>query len=106
MNEAITEGLNWKLDNTRVETDAENVSIVFLYDRMIARIGKNFVQLFDGNYQSNTTKSRLNAICNVHCVTGEGVYQKKGIWYVKRWDNKTKAFENDLFTTGYLLADY
>jgi hypothetical protein len=32
--------------------------------------------------QSNTTKSRLNAILQVHGLPGEGVFQKKGQWFL------------------------
>jgi hypothetical protein len=46
-------------------------------------IGDNFIQLFDGNHQSNTTKSRLNAILAEHGVQGECVFQKNFQWFVR-----------------------
>ena len=50
---------------------------------VIATIGQNYVQLFDGGYQSNTTKSRLNAILAEHGVPGEYVFQKDYQWFVR-----------------------
>jgi hypothetical protein len=105
MNKAITEGLNWSLDNTRVETDGDNISTVYLYGNKIARIGNNFVQLFDGRHQTVTTKSRLNAICWAHCVDGEGVFQKRGQWFIRVWNKSTKQFDTEVFFSGYMLAD-
>lgn len=105
MNEAITNGLNWKSGNTQVITAANNVSSVYLHGNLIARIGENFVQLFDGGWQSNTTKSRLNAICDVHAVTGEGVYQKKYQWFVRLYDNNSKEFVTEEFFSGFVLGE-
>lgn len=82
MNEAISDALNWKNSNTEVQSDGDNVSRVFLHGNHIATIGDNFVQLFDGGWQSNTTKSRLNAILSVHGIEGERVFQKAGKWFV------------------------
>ena len=105
MNEAIANGLNWSLDNTRVETNSDNVSFVFLYGNKIAAIGDNFVQLFDGDHQTATTKSRLNAICLAHCVDGEGVFQKQGTWFIRVWNKTTKQHDTEEFFSGYMLAD-
>ena len=82
MNEAINDALNWKSGNTVVQTDGDNVSRVFLHGNQIATIGVNFIQLFDGKHQTNTTKSRLNAILDAHGIEGERVFQKAGQWFV------------------------
>jgi hypothetical protein len=82
MNQAITNQKNWCKDNTQVTTEGD-VSRVFLHGNQIATIGQNFIQLFDGGYQSNTTKSRLNAILGAHGIQGEHVFQKKGTWFVR-----------------------
>jgi hypothetical protein len=81
MNQAITEGRNFSLANTRVET-AEGVSTVFLHGNKIAEVGDNFIRLFDGGHQTVTTKSRLNAILREHGLPGEGVFQRKWEWFV------------------------
>jgi hypothetical protein len=57
-------------------------AVVLLHGNKIAEVGDNFVRLFDGNHQSNTTKSRLNAILKVHGLPGESVFQKNFQWFV------------------------
>lgn len=82
MNAAITSGKDWKLDNTMV-THQDGVAFVFLHGNNIAQIGDNFIRLFDGGWQSVTTKSRLNAILRVHGEPGDRVFQKKFEWFVQ-----------------------
>ena len=83
MNAAIMDSKNWKLDNTEVIFDADrDVSQVFLHGNLIAEIGDTFIRLFDGGWQSNTTKSRLNAILQVHGAGGERIFQKKWEWFI------------------------
>jgi hypothetical protein len=82
MNDAISNQTDWKSANTQVLTEG-NISRVFLHGNQIATIGENFIQLFDGGYQSNTTKSRINAILAEHGVQGECVFQKNFQWFVR-----------------------
>ena len=82
MNNAISNQTDWKSANTQVLTE-DNITRVFLHGHQIATIGENFIQLFDGNHQSNTTKSRLNAILAEHGVQGEYVFQKNFEWFVR-----------------------
>jgi hypothetical protein len=82
MNDAILNEKDWKKDNTEV-ISCTNVTDVFLYGKLIARIGETWIELFDGGYQSNTTKSRLNAILKVHGCENEYVFQKKGQWFIQ-----------------------
>ena len=81
MNEAISNCKNWRLDNTEVVVESDGISVVYLYNKRIAEIGDDYIKLFDGGYRSNTTKSRLNAILNVHGCNFDGVFQKKGEWF-------------------------
>ena len=81
MNNAITEGVDFKLANTEVQ-NIDGVSFVFLHGNKIAEVGDNFIRLFDGGWQSNTTKSRLNAILHEHGMPGEGIFQKKFEWFI------------------------
>jgi hypothetical protein len=81
MNAAIKAGKDFKVANTQVTTEGD-VSRVFLHGNQIATIGENFIQLFDGGWQSNTTKSRLNAILQEFGIAGERVYQKNFTWFV------------------------
>ena len=83
MNDAISEKRDWSSDNTRVEYEQGNcISRVYLHGNKIAEVGENFVRLFDGGRQSVTTKSRLSAILSRHGLPGEGIFQKKGEWFV------------------------
>jgi hypothetical protein len=82
MNRAISNQTDWKSANTQVLTE-DNITRVFLHGHQIATIGENFIQLFDGNHQSNTTKSHLNAILAEHGVQGECVFQKNFQWFVR-----------------------
>lgn len=81
MNAAIIGKIDWKSANTEV-VNTDGISSVFLHGNKIAEIGDNFLRLFDGGWQSNTTKSRLNAILRVHGMNGEGIFQKQWQWFV------------------------
>ena len=81
MNDAILNQKDWKKDNTEV-INCSHVSDVFLYGNLIARIGETWIELFDGGYQSVTTKSRLNALLHAHGCGDEYVFQKKGQWFI------------------------
>ena len=98
MNDAISASRDWGQANTRVEM-IDGVSVVFLHGNKIAEVGDDFVRVFDGGWQSNTTKSRLNSLINRFCngVT-DGVHQHKFEWFI-RDNNVTRDFEN-----GYIFA--
>ncbi len=81
MNAAIKASEDFKLDNTEVIAWS-NVSDVYLHGHLIARIGETWIELFDGGYQTKTTKSRLNAILKEFGITGECVFQKNFQWFV------------------------
>ena len=83
MNNAISTNANWQSGNTTVTFDPlEEVSIVHLHGNKIAEVGNTFIRLFDGGWQSNTTKSRLNAILSEHGEKGDRVFQKNFDWFV------------------------
>ncbi len=93
MNIAINQEVDWKKDNTEV-INIEGVSFVYLYSNLIAMIGETWLELFDGGHQSNTTKSRLNAILQAH-GNGEYVYQKNFNWFVSTKDGEV-AFNDGI----------
>ena len=100
MNDAIANNKDWQLKNTSVSYNEETgESIVRLHGNKIAVIGEDFLQIFDGGWQSVTTKSRLNALIERFCngVT-DGVFQKNYQWFIM--DNK----EVKDFTSGYIFA--
>ena len=100
MNNAIQNNLNWQSANTSVHfNEEENVSIVRLHGNKIAEVGDTFIRLFDGGWQTNTTKSRLNALIDRFCnAVTDGVFQKDYCWYI-RDNNVTRDFES-----GYIFA--
>ena len=97
---AIKNSSNWQSANTSVHFNEENeVSIVRLHGNKIAEVGDDFVTIFDGGWQTSTTKSRLNVIINEFCnAVTDGVFQKNFEWYI-RDNNVTRDFEN-----GYTFA--
>lgn len=97
---AIQTQQNWTNANTTVHFNEESgTSVVLLHGNKIAEITDDSMTIFDGGYQSNTTKSRLNALINEFCnAFTDGVFQKNYKWYIR--DNKiTKDFVN-----GYTFA--
>ena len=84
MNNAISKEIDWKKDNTEV-INIKGVSFVYLYNNLIAMVGDTWLELFDGGWKTNTTKSRLNAILKEH-GNCEFVYQKNFTWFVSTKD--------------------
>ena len=82
MNQAVNSGTDFRLANTTV-SHHEGVAVVRLHGNKIAEIGDDFITLFDGGYQSTTTKSRLNALMTEFCSPGELVFQKAYQWFLK-----------------------
>lgn len=104
MCDAISNNENWQSANTTVVTQQDNVSFVYLYGNKIAEIGDDYMTIFDGDHQTNTTKSRLNALCDQFCISGEGVFQKDFTWYVRKFVGKINGqnvYQTTLFTNGY-----
>ena len=100
MNTAIKNNTDWRSANTRVENN-DGVSTVYLHNNKIAEVGDDFVRVFDGGWQSVTTKSRLNAIINEFCnAFTDGIFQQDFAWYIR--DNKVV---HD-FTNGYTFAEF
>ena len=102
MNAAISENRHWKSGNTEVIADHDGVSRVYLHDNLIAEVGDNWMKLYDGGWQSVTTKSRLNAILQVHGLPGECVFQKAYKWFLRaKWGEELSEIS---FFSGMRLA--
>ena len=80
MNSAIRRGINWASGNTGVFSDG-NVSKVYLHGNHIATVKDHSIIIKDGGWQSNTTKSRLNALLDEFSY-GMRVFQKNYEWFV------------------------
>jgi len=108
MNAAIQQNRNWSNANTMVTFDKEtNTSSVYLHGNLIATVTDNDMTIYDGGWQTNTTKSRLNALCNEFCIAGEGVFQKNYQWFVKKFVgaiNGQSKFIIESFSNGYIFA--
>jgi len=100
MNSAIWSKKNWAGSNTTVIT-VDDISTVMLHGNQIATYFHDTkeLQLFDGGWQSNTTKSRLNALC-AEFAMGFGVFQKNWNWFISDFSNDKKEFDNGI-TVNY-----
>ena len=105
---AVQSNKDWKSGNTSVHFNPETgVSIVRLHGNKIAEVSDNDMTIFDGGWQSVTTKSRLNALCDYFCVSGEGVFQKDFVWDVRKFVgaiNGQSKFVTESFDNGYVFA--
>lgn len=109
MIKAIKNDRDWQQTNTSVHFNSEeNVSVVRLHGNKIALVGDDSLTLFDGGYQSNTTKSRLNAILSEFGYTcgtqREYIFQKNKEWFIKFFNLKTKQIETIPFVNSILLT--
>ena len=108
MCDAVQGNRNWKSANTEVKIDLETkVSSVYLHGNLIATVSDDDMVIYDNGGQTNTTKSRLNALCDAFCCPGECVFQKDFAWYVKKFVkciNGKHVFKNEDFHSGYTFA--
>ena len=112
MIDAIKSETDWKSGNTKVvnffnDGDKCVVASVFLHGNKIAEVTDTDMTIFDGGYQSVTTKSRLNALCQEFCIAGEGVFQKDFAWYVRHCVgaiNGQNVYKTEEFNNGYVFA--
>ena len=101
MNFAISNKGDWSSSNTRVEyNNNTNCSSIYLHGHQIATFDHNLkaVRLSSCGWQTNTTKSRLNAILD-EVKWGCKVFQKNFDWFVS-YNNQTT-----LFRDGMILLD-
>ena len=82
MNSAIRYRKNFSSGNTTVRSYADQVR-VYLHGNHIASLdtATHALTLKDGGWQSNTTKSRLNALLD-EFVPSMGIFQKDWVWYI------------------------
>ena len=101
MNTAISNKVDWSSSNTRVEyNNNTNCSSIYLHGHQIATFDHNLkaVRLSSCGWQTNTTKSRLNAILD-EVKWGCKVFQKNFDWFVS-YNNQTASFWD-----GMILVD-
>ena len=101
MNFAISNKGDWSSSNTRVEyNNNTNCSSIYLHGHQIATYEHNLkaIKLSSCGWQTNTTKSRLNAILD-EVKEGCKVFQKNFNWFVS-YNEDTKDFFD-----GMILVD-
>ena len=81
MNSAIRNRINFSSANTAVRHGFEGEADVYLHGNHIATVKSNSIIIKDGGWQSNTTKSRLNALLYEFSF-GMRVFQKNFEWFV------------------------
>ena len=104
MNFAISNKGDWSSSNTRVEyNNNTNCSSIYLHGHQIATFDHNLkaVKLSSCGWQTNTTKSRLNAILD-EVKYGCKLFQKNWNWFVS-YNNQTRDFVDGMIL---LDADY
>ena len=105
---AIKNSINWRSANTEVVSAQDGVSVVYLHGNRIAEVGDDYLTLFDGDHQTKTTKSRLNAILSEFGYTcgtkREYIFQKQYEWFINFFNIKSNQIEVIPFVDGMSLA--
>ena len=102
MNEAILNRKDFFSSNTSVENYVNNITgvreaVVKLHGNHIATVGDT-LQICDAGWQTVTTKSRLNALCNEFAY-GCYVFQKNYEWFLGDADGNKIPFPTEEFVT-------
>ena len=102
MNEAILNRKDFFSSNTSVENYVNNITgvreaVVKLHGNHIATVGET-LQICDAGWQTVTTKSRLNALCNEFAY-GCYVFQKNYDWFLGDADGNKMPFPTEEFVT-------
>ena len=101
MNEAILYRKDFFKGNTSVENyiteTGAREAIVKLHGNHIATVGDT-LQICDAGWQTVTTKSRLNALCNEFAY-GCYVFQKNFDWFLGDSDGNVLPFPTEEFVT-------
>ena len=93
MNAAVRAGKSFSKANTTVAMDGD-VAKVYLHGNLIATVGCDALTLYDGGWQTNTTKSRLNALLEEFGPRCARVFQKNFQWFVQDVDGRDHDFFN------------
>ena len=92
MNNAVKNKIAWSKNNTLTTFSSDlKECFIYLHGNHIATVLNDTMLLFDGGWQSNTTKSRLNALC-YEFATGYKVFQKNWDWFVADFHNNAVDF--------------
>ena len=99
MNSMIRNGVAWSDGNTCTTYTQGGNCMVYLHGNHIATVGKGFMAIYDGGFQSNTTKSRLNALLDEFDY-GSFVFQRNWEWFLARNFNSSHKVD---FLSGMVV---
>ena len=105
MNFALSNKSNWAGSNTTVRyNDNTNCSSVYLHGHQIATLDhhSNALKLSSCGYQTNTTKSRLNALLS-EFKYGCRVFQKQWDWYLQNVNQTVDFWDGMILCQGEIL---
>ena len=101
MNEAILNRKDFFKGNTSVQNYITETgvreAVVHLHGNHIATVGDT-LQISDAGWQTVTTKSRLNALCN-EFAEGCYVFQRNFDWFLGDVDGNVRPFPTEEFVT-------
>jgi hypothetical protein len=78
---------------TKVMCTNGHISVVY-HETLIVEATPNTVTLDTGGWRSVTTKRKMNQAARQFGL-GYGVHQRKGEWYVSRWNARTSEWCNE-----------
>ena len=108
MNMAVKSKTAWSKSNTCTTFSSDlKECFIYLHGNHIATYNYTLkeLELYDGGWQSNTTKSRLNALL-FEFATGFSVFQKNWDWYISDFQNNIKDFCNGFTVDENMTLDY
>ena len=105
MNFAVSNKGNWSGSNTQVNFNSNtNCSSIYLHGHLIATFDHNLkaVKIDSCGYQTNTTKSRLNALLS-EFKYGCKVFQKQWDWYLQNVNQTVDFWDGMILCQGEIL---
>ena len=108
MNKAISNKTDWSNSNTSVEYHpSENLSEVRLHGHLIAWYDhkENTLGVSNCGWETNTTKSRLNAILS-NFYYGVGIFQKNFQWFIQDSRESTNISTKKWFYNGMIVYSH
>ena len=105
MNSALLRRSNWAGSNTTVSyNENTDCSSVYLHGHQIATLDhhSNALKLSSCGYETNTTKSRLNALLS-EFKYGCRVFQKQFNWYLQNVNQTVDFWDGMILCGGEIL---
>ena len=94
---AIKTKKNWASGNTCVSVEGDDIK-VYLHGNLIAVITDDGVSVSLAGFNTQTTRSRITAICRVTTLDCLGIRSKNGIPYVHYFGGHSSEIPDDELT--------